>query len=632
MCGIAGLFNANASADKIWPIIRRMTAAIVHRGPDDDGFFVSNTVGLGMRRLSIIDVQGGTQPIHNEDATVQVVYNGEIYNYRELKEALRSLGHIFYTHSDTEVIVHAYEEYGVDCLKKLRGMFSFAIWDSCRQVLFLAIDRIGIKPLHYALSDHGIVFGSELRCILKSDRVAREIDYTALAQYVTLSYIPAPLTIFQKIKKLMPGHYLLWSVSGDMRIEPYWDYPRDSVCYDRSVLQTRVELREKLRDAVRSHLISDVPLGAFLSGGIDSSVVVALMSEICSDSIKTFSIGFPEKEFNESSKARLVASRFHTEHHELIVEPEAVDVLPHIVRFFGEPFADSSALPTYYVSKMARQHVKVVLSGDGGDELFVGYNYFRGIELARLAQKFPAPVRGFLKFAVGSLPSIGTSAWRDRIALFKKRVRDSFSSPREAFLSKNSIRGPHEFYRFLSADVREETVHQNPYSVFDETLRAFPDKRSHPLEPFLYTCLKIQLAADMLVKVDRMSMANSLEVRVPLLDSLLVEYVATIPVEQRFPSWRLKGLLRDTMSDLLPPEILNQPKRGFAVPLASWFRGDLAGFAADVLLSREASEDGFMDRNAVEATLLQHSQGRNNLSAEIWSLLILELWRQQVMS
>jgi asparagine synthase (glutamine-hydrolysing) len=632
MCGIAGLVNQDTSETEIWPILQRMCSAITHRGPDDDGFFVSHAIGLGMRRLSIIDVHGGKQPIHNEDATVQIVYNGEIYNYQELKQTLKSLGHVFYTHSDTEVIVHAYEEYGADCLRKLRGMFSFALWDACHQVLFLAIDRLGIKPLYYALSDQGIVFGSDLICVLKSGQVAREFDYQALAQYGTLGYIPAPLTIFRKIQKLMPGHYLVWSLSGDVRIEPYWDYPTDVARHDRVASLTRTELREKLRDAVRSHLISDVPLGAFLSGGIDSSVVVALMSEISPDPVKTFSIGFAEKEFNELDKARIIAQRFHTDHHELIVEPETVEVLPDIVQFLGEPFADPSVLPTYYVSKMARQHVKVVLSGDGGDELFVGYNYFRGIELARLAQKIPAPVREFLTLSVESLPAMGPSAWRDRIALFKKRVRDSFSSPREAFLSKNSIRAPQKFYRFLSADVREEICYESPYSVFDENLRAYPDKRSHPLEPFLYTCLKVQLAADMLVKVDRMSMANSLEVRVPLLDSELVEYVATIPVKQRFSGWRLKGLLRDTMSDLLPPEILNQSKRGFAVPLASWFRGNIAGFAADILLSREASESGFVDRKAVEATLSKHRQGRDNLGAEIWSLLIFELWRQRVMS
>ena len=632
MCGIAGLFNANASVDEIWPIIRRMTSAIIHRGPDDDGFFVSNTIGLGMRRLSIIDLQSGKQPIHNEDSTVQIVYNGEIYNYLELKESLQSLGHIFYTHSDTEVIVHAYEEYGVDCPKKLRGMFSFALWDLSRQALLLVIDRIGIKPLYYVSSDQGIVFGSELMCLLKSGQVAREIDYKALAQYFTLSYIPGPLTIFEKVKKLMPGHYLVWSASGNIRIEPYWDYPTDSVRYDRPVHQTRIELREQLRDAVRSHLISDVPVGAFLSGGIDSSVVVAMMSEICPDSVKTFSIGFAEKEFNELNKARIIAKRFRTEHHELIVEPEAVDILPNIVRFFGEPFADSSALPTYYVSKMSRQYVKVVLSGDGGDELFVGYNYFRGIELARFAQNIPAPVRSLMYYFAASLPGIGKIEWKDKLTQFKKRVRDSLLSPREAFYNKNSVRSLGAFAPLLSSDVRQYITDQYPYSVFDGYLNVFFNKKAHPLEPYIYTCLKVQLAWDMLVKVDRMSMANSLEVRVPFLDHLLVQYVATIPIEQRFPHWRLKGLLRDSMTDLLPPEIINQPKRGFSIPLAKWFRGNLAGFAADVLLCREASQSGFMDRNAIETMLFQHKKGANNLGSEIWALLIFELWRQQVMS
>ena len=631
MCGIAGFTN-NLSSVEIWPIIRRMTSAIVHRGPDDEGFFVSNRIGLGMRRLSIIDLERGEQPIHNEDATIQIVYNGEIYNYQDLTESLRFRGHIFYTHSDTEAIVHAYEEYGVDCLKKLRGMFSFALWDMRRQVLLLAIDRIGIKPLYYAPLDQGVIFGSELGCLLESGQIDREIDLEALAQYFTLSYVPAPLTIFQKIKKLLPGHYLVWSLSGGIHIESYWDYPKEMVSYERPVHQTRVELREKLRDAVRSHLISDVPLGAFLSGGIDSSVVVALMSEVCTEPVRTFSIGFAEKEFNELNKARIVARRFQTDHHELVVEPEAVDVLSEIVGFFGEPFADSSALPAYYVSKLARQHVKVVLSGDGGDELFVGYNYFKGIEIARFMQNIPAPIRRAMDDFTGNLPSIGRVEWKDQLTQFKKRVRDSLLSPREAFCKKNSTRGFGSITSLLASDVRQSIKDYYPYAVFDEHLEGYSNKKVHPLEPFLYTCLKVQLAWDMLVKVDRMSMANSLEVRVPLLDHELINYVATIPVEQRFHHWRLKGLLRDTMSDLLPPEILNQPKHGFSIPLASWFRGNLRAFAAEILLSHEARQHGFINKSKVEKILSQHEEGTQNLGSEIWSLLIFELWQQQVMS
>jgi len=631
MCGIAGLFNVNLSTDEIWTVIRRMTVAIVHRGPDDDGYFVSAPVALGMRRLSIIDLESGKQPIHNEDSTIQVVFNGEIYNYPELKISLQSLGHVFYTQSDTEVIVHAYEEYGEVFLNKLRGMFSLALWDVQRQIYLLAIDRMGIKPLYYAINEQGLVFGSELSCLLTSGQIARDMDYNALSQYFTFGYIPGPYTIFKKVNKLLPGHYLRWTPSGKISIEPYWDFSKDSIRFDRPLAQTRKELRETVKEAVRSHLISDVPLGAFLSGGIDSSIVVALMSEINPGAVKTFSIGFAEREFNELDKARLVAKRFHTEHHELIVEPDAVDILPKIVRHFGEPFADSSALPTYYVSKMARQYVKVVLSGDGGDELFLGYTIFRGLEFARYAQRFPAPIRRALVATAVSLPGIGKSAWKDKVMHFKKQVRDSMLPPREAFYRKMTAGGLDVISPLLSSDVRNHFVGQNPYWEFDEYLDDWADARAHPLEQFVYAGLKIPLAWDMLVKVDRMSMANSLEVRVPFLDHVLAEFVSTIPIEQRFPQWRLKGLLRDTMEDLLPPEILNQPKHGFTIPLAAWFRDDLTGFAADVLLSQEARQSGFLDGAAIEKLLFNHQQGAHNLGTEIWSLLLFELWRQQVM-
>jgi asparagine synthase (glutamine-hydrolysing) len=356
------------------------------------------------------------------------------------------------------------------------------------------------------------------------------------------------------------------------------------------------------------------------------------MSEINPEAVKTFSIGFAEREFNELDKARLVANHFNTEHHELIVEPDAVDILPKIVRHFGEPFADSSALPTYYVSKMARQYVKVALSGDGGDELFLGYTIFRGLEFARYAQKIPAPIRRALAAMAGSLPGIGKASWKDKLMRFKKQARDSILSPREAFYRKTTAGMLDAILPLISSGTQNHFVGQNPYREFDEQFEVWADPNAHPLEQFVYIGLKIPLVWDMLVKVDRMSMANSLEVRVPFLDHILAEFVSTIPLEQRFPYWRLKGLLRDTMVDLLPPEILNQPKHGFTVPLAAWFRGDLAAFAADVLLSQESRQSGFLDNVAIEKSLSKHKHGMQNLGREIWSLLIFELWRQQVMS
>jgi asparagine synthase (glutamine-hydrolysing) len=609
-----------------------MCDAIVHRGPDEDGYFVSGPVALGMRRLSIIDLESGKQPVHNEDSTIQVVFNGEIYNYRELKASLEMLGHSFYTRSDTEVIVHAYEQYGAGCFEKLRGMFGIAIWDARLQCLFLAIDRFGIKPLYFAPNRNNLIFGSELKCLLVSGEISREMDFEALSQYFTFGYIPAPQTIFRDVKKLLPGHFLRWTALDGVKIQPYWDFPKNAASqrHDRSPSQTRQELLEVLKDAVRSHLISDVPLGAFLSGGIDSSVVVALMSQVTKEPVKTFSIGFNDKQFNELDKARLVARHFHTDHHEMIVEPETVDILPKLVSHFGEPFADSSALPTYYVSKMAREHVKVALSGDGGDELFLGYTVFQGLEVARYLHKLPSPVRSATRSLLEALPELSQPAFTDRMARWKKRILDSLLPPDEAYKNKLFIAGLPAIIPMLSNGLQQELMACEPYKLLDGYLNDYPTgPGNHPLERFVYAGLKIPLCNDMLVKVDRMSMANSLEVRVPLLDNVLAEFVATIPIQQRFPHWRLKGLLKDTMAGFLPPEILNQPKQGFSIPLAAWFRGDLSGFAQDVLLDSSAARRGFWNLPEIEKMLRTHQAGSKNLGAVIWSMLIFELWCQQ---
>lgn len=629
MCGIAG-FVGGAIDPRVREVtVRRMTDVIRHRGPDDDGFFSSDEATLGMRRLSIIDVAGGHQPIGNEAGNVWVVLNGEIYNHVELRRDLESHGHRFSTRSDTEVIVHGYEEFGEACVQKLRGMFAFALWDDRERKLFIAIDRMGIKPLYYADTAEGLLFGSELKCLTSSGRLGRDLDYEALFQYFTLTFVPPPRTVFRSARKLPPAHVLTWSASRGADVHSYWDLPL-AAGPARPIEEVRRELREQLRDAVRSHLVSDVPLGALLSGGADSSAVVALMHEVGVSPIKTFTIGFSDPEHDERGYARLVAERYHTEHHEMIVEPEAVDLLPRLAASFDEPFADSSALPTYYVSKLARQHVTVALAGDGGDELFLGYPVYQALDLARRLGGLPGFVRRSMTSVATGLPSLMSGRWADSFQLWGKRVADNLLPPVLAYRSKMTRFDRETLSRILSPELREAFGRANEFAPVDECLSRFTtDQAEHSLAPFVYTGFKVALAGDMLVKVDRMSMANSLEVRVPLLDHVLVEFASAIPLEQRFPRWRLKGLLKDTMADALPSQILNRPKHGFTVPLARWFRGDVASLASDILLSTPARDRGMFDAPAVEDLLREHRHGRRNVGSAIWSLLMFELWCRQ---
>jgi asparagine synthase (glutamine-hydrolysing) len=629
MCGICGI--ASAAPNDVIDVrgLQRMIDAIVHRGPDDDGTYVSDGIGLGMRRLSIIDLQGGRQPVHNEDRTMHLVFNGELYNYRSLRSQLASRGHAFATDSDTEVVVHAYEEWGTSCLDAFRGMFAFGLWDEKRETLFLAVDRFGIKPLYYGLCGSDLIFGSELGCLLASGRLAKHVDDAALAEYFTLGYIPPPATILQQARKLEPATWLRWTPREGATVERYWDVPlaQANGTHDREGL--RRELRERLRDAVRAHLVSDVPLGAFLSGGVDSSTVVALMSEVSEEPVRTFSIGFEAKEHDERPFARLVAERFRTDHHEFVLEPDAVDVLPKLVSHFHEPFADSSALPTYYVSKLARDSVKVALSGDGGDEMFFGYTSFQGVELARHVQALPPAARGLMTGLARRLPRGSSPRWSDRVGRWQKWISDTTLPPDAAYRSKMTMVGIPVVWPLLTDEFRQRLGGQNPFRAVDRALAA--SAATAPLERILYAGLRVSLPGDMLVKVDRMSMANSLEVRVPLLDHVVAEFVAKIPVATRFPRWQLKALLKETMADSLPREVLRHRKHGFTIPLAKWFRGDLTHFAAEILLSVEARDRGFFDTRALEPFLRRHEGGGQNLGSAIWSLLMFELWCREVL-
>jgi asparagine synthase (glutamine-hydrolysing) len=610
-----------------------MTEAMSHRGPDDDGFFAGGAVGLAMRRLSIIDVEGGHQPISNEDDSIRLVMNGEIYNYKALRAGLAGEGHSFKTQTDTESVVHAYEQHGVGAFSKLRGMFAVAIWDEREQKLVLAIDSYGIKPLYYAADDNGIVFASELVALFAGGLARKELDHAALAEYFTLGYIPAPHTAFKGVRKLPPGTVLQWSPSGEVVVSPYGPANGEREAIEPAGDRIEERLLEHLRDSVEAHMVSDVPVGAFLSGGIDSSLIVALMSEASGDPVKTFSIGFEDPRHNELPLARLVAKRFATDHHEFVVEPDSVDVLPKMARHFGEPFADASALPTYYLSKIASDYVKVALSGDGGDEQFVGYTSFQGLEMARRAQRMPAPVRSTVSSLAGLAPALSPNAWRERSLAVSKRVSDSLLPPEEAYLKKVTMAGLPAVRPFLSPDFNAALSDEAAYATARGHLQELDAERfDHPLRKFVQIGFELSLPNDMLVKVDRMSMAHSLEVRVPMLDRYVSAFVKSLPLTTLFPRMRLKGLLRAAAARLLPEEIFKHKKHGFTVPITSWFRGDLAPFAKEVLLGDGAARRGFLDQAKI-AQSLGSTVGDGGLvgSSAMWSLLMFELWCEEVL-
>jgi asparagine synthase (glutamine-hydrolysing) len=619
MCGITGLIaprGASISGEQV----HRMCQTIVHRGPDDEGIYARGPIGLGMRRLSIIDVAGGQQPIHNEDRTVWIVFNGEIYNFPELRDELAARGHQFYTHSDTEMIVHLYEEMGADCVTRLRGMFAFALYDERRQSLLLARDRLGKKPLHYALDNGYLYFGSEIKTILEAAPHLAEVDPAGIVQYFYHRYIPDPLTAYKKIAKLPPGCLAEYS-NGEIKVRPYWELPAYGTHDPGSDEACLEELELRLAEATRIRLISEVPLGALLSGGVDSSIVVALMARASSSPVKTFSIGFGKQDFDETRYARMVAEKFDTEHHELFVEPDIADTLEHLTRMMEEPFGDSSMIPTYHVSRLARQHVTVALAGDGGDELFAGYNRYL-VDLSR--EKFeaiPAP--------------IGT--------LFRDHVYSHLpeSMPGRRFLYNISLQPPDRYLdsvSFLSVLGREKPMFSSEFlecvRPFGDPLRPFRDiyaaaGTSDPLSRLLYLDTRTYLSGDILTKVDRMSMATSLEVRAPLLDHLLVEWVARLPIRYKYRDGQRKFMLKKLAERLgIPSELLHRCKRGFAMPLVHWMREDLKDTLLPILLEPRTLQRGYFKPEAVRSVMDEHHRGDRDRAGILWMLLVLELWHR----
>ncbi len=618
MCGICGVVDLHAGVPVEAPVLRRMNRALRHRGPDEEGYHHAPHVALAMCRLRVIDPAGGTQPMRNEDGSVWLVYNGEVYNFRELREELEAKGHRFRTRSDTEVVVHAYEAFGVDCVRRLRGMFAFALWDARRQRLVLARDRLGIKPLYYRCSGAQLAFASELKSLLQLPDARREVDPEGLDLYLTYGYVPAPRTAFRGFHKLLPGCVLVLDRAG-VRVERYWDFvPAEEAT--RTLPEYVAELRERLQAAVRSHLVSDVPVGAFLSGGLDSSTVVALMSLAGGGPVRTFSVGFREARFDELGSARLVARRYATEHRELVVEPDAAQRLPELLAHFDEPFGDSSAVPTYLVSELARGHVTVVLTGDGGDEVFCGYEWQRRHQLLKPLHRLPPALRARAPELARLLPP----RWRPRAAGV---LTDVALDPAQGYLRRMTLFEPRRRWELYCEDFRQELDGHDSLDALRSWLDALPqaDFRNR----MLYADTHFYCPEDCLTKVDRMSMAWSLEARVPLLDHELVEFMASVP-----PGWKLRGvtskyLLRRAVRDLLPGPLLRKRKQGFSVPVGPWLRDPLYGAARDLLLDPRAKSRGWLRPESVHELLEEHRAGRADHGHRLYALLGLEVWARE---
>jgi len=596
--------------------IRAMCAAIVHRGPDDEGVYLGDGVALGMRRLSIIDLEGGHQPISNEDQTVWIVFNGEVYNYRELRRDLQQRGHVFKTDSDTETIIHLYEDLGARCVEKLRGMFAFAIWDERRRQLLLARDRLGIKPLYYADTGDELIFASELKPILQLSRVPRAIDWGAASHLFTFLATPSAQSIVAGVCKLEPARTAVASMTQPaLRVEKYWDiefHPNESATEGELVEQ----LRALLTESVTLHQISDVPVGAFLSGGIDSSSVVALMSKPAAGRLKTFSIGFAESAFDELRYARNVAAAFGTDHYDLVLKPDAVQIVEDLTWYLDEPFGDTSAIPTYMVSKLASEHVKVVLSGDGGDELFAGYDKYVVEQRERRRDRIPRVLRHSAAAVTRLMPEGMTG---------RRFLRHLALDGERRYLDASTMFRGDDMRRLFRPDAYRRLAQHDPLAESMAGLRTYGQDWLGALQ---YLDLHSYLPLDILTKVDRATMAHSLEARPPLLDHRLAEFAATIPARYRLHGGTTKYLFKQAMRGILPDGIIDRPKHGFAVPIASWLRGDLAEFTRSLLLSAACRHRGFFNGARIERLLELNARGRD-LDLQLWTMMSFELWCQR---
>ncbi len=628
MCGITGIFDTQGQRAIDPAVLQRMNDSQRHRGPDEGSLHIEPGLGFGHRRLSIIDIATGQQPLFNEDRSVVIVFNGEIYNYQSLIPELQALGHQFHTRSDTEVIVHAWEQWGEDCVQRLRGMFAFALWDRNRQTLFMARDRMAVKPMFYAaLEDGQLLFGSELKSLLAHGELKRDIDPLAVEEYFALGYVAEPRTIFKQARKLPPGHLLLWR-RGQPKptIKAYWDL-RFTLDNPISAEDACDELRARLEESVKLRMIAEVPLGAFLSGGVDSSAVVAMMAGVSDTPVNTCSIGFDDPAFNESAFAQTVADRYQTHHHLEVVKSDDFDLIDTLARLYDEPYADSSAIPTYRVCQLARQRVTVALSGDGGDESFGGYRRYRlHLMEERMRSALPEAVRRPL---FGMLGRIYPKAdWAPRVFRAKTTFEGMARTSVEAYFHSVSIlRGPMREQLF-SDGFRRSLAGYTAQQVFED--HADQADTEDPLALIQYLDTKTYLVGDINTKVDRASMAHSLEVREPLMDHELVEWLATLPSSLKIRGQEGKYLLKKAMEPKLPNDVLYRPKMGFAVPLARWFRGPLKARVRQAVLGKRLAETGWFNRAYLEHLVDTHQSGARDYSAPLWTLLMFEAFLRNV--
>ena len=611
MCGIAGIIRWDGRQVRE-DEIRAMCGVIAHRGPDDEGVYVGDGVAIGMRRLSIIDLDNGFQPISNEDNTIWIVFNGEIYNYQELRRDLEKRGHTFRTASDTETIVHLYEDLGPRCVDRLRGMFAFAIWDTRKRQVLLARDRLGIKPLYYCERDGELLFSSEVKPILQIQNVERSLDWESVGHLFTTLATPSTRSIVKGVSKLEPARIAVASQGRNIRIERYWDVefePNEHATEDELVEQ----LRERLAESVVLHQVSDVPVGAFLSGGLDSSAIVAMMSRPKDVQLKTFSIGFAEASHDELPYARQVAAKFGTDHYDLVIRPDVVQIVEDLTWYLDEPFGDTSAIPTYMVSKLAAEHVKVVLSGDGGDELFAGYDKYVVEGRERMHDRLPAGIRR----TAGAIGAMMPQGMRGR-----RFLRHLALEGPKRYLDASTMFHADEMRSLFRPEALTLIAAHDPWS---ESLSSWREPGGDWLAAAQYNDINRYLPLDILTKVDRMTMAHSIEARPPLLDHKLVEFAATVPARFRLRDGTTKYLFKKAMRGILPDSIIDRQKHGFAVPLARWFRGELAGFSRDVLLSRTCRDRGIFETKSVERLFALNARGRD-LDLQLWTMLSFELW------